>query len=64
MPTHMKGYEGILLAKTHIQSLRTLGPLGGASESASCWQSHVLLCPSLYLLYATLTRLLGFAFEP
>jgi hypothetical protein len=37
-----------------------MGPL----ESASYWQPFVLLCPLLYLLWAALTRLLGFTLEP
>jgi hypothetical protein len=40
------------------------GPLDGALENASYWPSHVSLCPSLCLLCAALTQLVGFAFKP
>jgi hypothetical protein len=50
--------------------LRTLsfedaGPLDGVLSSArNCSPYFVLLCPSLCLLCAALTRLVGFALEP
>jgi hypothetical protein len=40
------------------------GPLNGAPKSVSSWPPFVSLCPSLYLLSAVLTRLVGFALEP
>jgi hypothetical protein len=64
MPLHMEGHEGNLLAETQIQSLRMLGPLDGVPGSASYWPPFVSLCPSLYLLWAALTRLTGFSLEP
>jgi hypothetical protein len=64
MPAHTKGHEGKLPTKTQIQSLRVLDPLDEAPKSVSCWPPFVSLCPLLYLLRETLTRLVGFALEP
>jgi hypothetical protein len=64
MPAHTEGHEGNLLAGTQIQSLRMSGPLDGVLGSAIYWPSDVSLCPSLYLLWAALTRLASFALEP
>jgi hypothetical protein len=36
MPAHTEEREGNLLAESQIQSLRVLGPLDGALESANC----------------------------
>jgi hypothetical protein len=34
------------------------------SKCVSCWEPFVSLCPSLWLLWAALTQLAGFVFEP
>jgi hypothetical protein len=64
MPAHMKGSEGNLPDRTQIQSLWMPGPLNGVLGSTSCWLPFVSLCPSLYLLWAMLIQLAGFALEP
>jgi hypothetical protein len=64
MPTHTEGRERNLPARTQIQSLRLPIPLDGASGVLAVGHSFMLLCPLLYLLWAVLTRLAGFAFQP
>jgi hypothetical protein len=64
MPTHTEGRERNLLARTQIQSLRIPIPLDGAPGVLAAGHSFMLLCPLLYLLWAVLTRLAGFAFQP
>jgi hypothetical protein len=60
----MEGHEGNPQVRTQICSLRVLGPLDGAPESACYWLPLVLLHPSIYSLWAVLTHQACFAFEP
>jgi hypothetical protein len=64
MPAHTEGHDRNLPVETQIQSLRMSGPLDGAIESASCWLPFVSLCPPLYMLWAVLTQVVGFALKP